>query len=74
MPYVIKNCGCNPACDECYTRCKDITNCVMKRIVATCKQEISISSKDAPTNAYAMGRVVVAEKILEQLEIEETDD
>ena len=35
--YIIKNCGCNPACDECYIRCKDITDCVMKRIVEKCK-------------------------------------
>ena len=76
MRYIIKNCECfylNACCGTNTNRlyCKDITRCVMKQIVA---EEININDEDAPTNAYAMGRAVVAEKILELLEIEEVDE
>lgn len=65
MKYIIKNCGCNPACDECYIRCKDITDCVMKRIVDKCKDMAS----DEDFHAYDF-----AKEILQLLEIEEVDE
>ena len=76
---IIKNCAvfnkqhqiCNKKSKV--VKCQDITDCVMKKIYATCKQEISVNNADAPTNAYAMGRVVVAEKILDLLDIEECE-
>ena len=83
MKYIIKNCLAllprTKLCDSENMKtppdfCENITDCLLKQIVATCKQEININDKDAPTNAYAMGRVVVAEKILELLGIEEVDE
>lgn len=75
MKYVIRNCGCNSACDECYTRCKDITDCLLKQIVELCREQITIEcnidGKKQVLNAYY--HTHLGEKILELLEIEEVD-
>lgn len=67
MKYIIKNCGCNPACDECYTRCKDITNCVLKRIVERC----NLYEFNYPVNQAIQ---MLTQNIKNMLEIEECEN
>ena len=66
--YIIKNCGCNPACDECYTRCKDITDCLLKRIVNDCKEQLN----GLKIGVYTLNDIL-ANNILKMLDIEEIE-
>lgn len=77
--YVIKNCGCNPACDECYIRCKDITDCLLKQIVEKCKDaqdECSCKIRNYVKcfECTSGGRAALGKEILELLEIEECEN
>ena len=70
MKYIIKNCNCfilgaccSPNADRVY--CKDITDCLLKRIVELCKDMAS----DEDSYAYDF-----AKEILQLLEIEEVDE
>ena len=62
MKYIVKNCGCNPSCDECYNRCADISDCVIKRVIEKCKHFKSALD-------YDKGSVFVAQEILDMFEI-----
>jgi len=75
MKYIIKNCGCNPACDECYVSCKDITDCVMKKIVDELRKE-ACTGIDCSwcMNKCNFEKVTFSKKILELLEIEECEN
>ena len=69
--YIIKNCPaitqmtklCDNACPK-ITMCKDIPDCLLKRIVNECKWETNIDVND---------RGDLAERILSELEIEECE-
>lgn len=42
MKYIVKNCGCNPSCDECYNRCVDISDCLIKQVIDKCREETKL--------------------------------
>lgn len=77
MKYIIKNCDClilgaccAPNADRVY--CKDITDCVMKRIVELCDSNASKVLYEGKTLKFVEGNPL-AEEILQLLEIEECE-
>jgi len=61
--YIVKNCGCNPSCDECYINCKDISDCLLKRVIKEIEWELrAIPDSD------------LAERILSMFEIERVEE
>lgn len=64
---IIKNCGCNPSCDECYINCNKIPDCLLKQIVKECQEvQVKVNGKYISPSKAKFGR-----KILSLLEIEE---
>lgn len=87
MKYIIKNCDCYGFGDACLSNnserlyCKDITDCLMKRIVEKCKFQLSEFDEEIKNGAYIdkykyfkSGRSDAGKEILELLESEEADD
>lgn len=73
MKYIVKNCGCNPSCDECYINCANIDNCLTKQVINKCKEQTQYCEECASwccedcnfnTNGFA-------DDILQLFEIEE---
>ena len=75
MKYIVKNCGCNPSCDECYMNCANIDDCLIKQVVEKCRQQ-SYFVKRFPNNEYSDGVVnsKLAQDILQLFEIEECEE
>ena len=87
IKYVIKNCSCYNKDYSCQSKdnitgkyCKDITDCVLKRIVEKCKIEtkpiqVYHATGDLPFVQTALNRkgADFAVKIIELLEIEEVE-
>ena len=85
--YIIKNCpavyifksgySCNNLDYDEHKFCKDVTDCLLKRIVELCNKikplEISSAQKQL-TNVWADRGYVLAQDILNLLEIEEVDE
>lgn len=78
MKYVIKNCNCYGFGDTCLSNnadrlyCKDITDCLLKRIVDECKDYKLIAYEGEFYKLIQEN--AKAKEILELLELEEVDD